>query len=126
MKKKNQRPCKFFRSSGASTFQTLTKSQWNLARLCILICYGMLVFWCSWKLTWPLGFRIYTRLNLIFLKNNFFSLKFVYSEEAIKFCEIFPSLLTACTVVKSKMKILQNFVAFSEYMNFTWVHFTTD
>ena len=28
--------------------------------------------------------------------------------------------------VKSKMKILQNFVAFSEYMNFTWVHFTTD
>ena len=25
---------------------------------------------------------------------------------------------TVCTVVKSKVKILQNFVAFSEYMNF--------
>ena len=27
-------------------------------------------------------------------------------------------VLTACTVVKSKGKISQNFVAFSEYMNF--------
>ena len=45
-------------------------------------------------------------------------LKFIYSEKATKFCEIFPLLLTVCTVVKSKGKILQNFVAFSEYMNF--------
>ena len=45
-------------------------------------------------------------------------IKFIYSEKAIKFCEIFPLLLTVCTVVKSKGKILQNFVAFSEYMNF--------
>ena len=29
-----------------------------------------------------------------------------------------PVLLTVCTVLKSKGKILQNFVAFSEYMNF--------
>ena len=35
-----------------------------------------------------------------------------------KFCEIFPLLLTVCTVVKSKGKILQNFVAFSEHINF--------
>ena len=42
----------------------------------------------------------------------------LYSEKATKFCGIFPLLLTACTVVKSKGKILQNFVAFSEYMNF--------
>ena len=28
-------------------------------------------------------------------------------------------LLTVCTVVKSKGNILKNFVAFSEYMNFT-------
>ena len=27
--------------------------------------------------------------------------------------------MTVCTVVKSKGKITQNFVAFSEYMNFT-------
>ena len=43
---------------------------------------------------------------------------FIYSEKAAKFCEIFTLLLTVCTVVKSKGKILQNFVAFSEYMNF--------
>ena len=46
-------------------------------------------------------------------------IKFIYSEKATKFCEIFPLLLTVCTAVKSKGKISQNFVAFSEYMNFT-------
>ena len=45
-------------------------------------------------------------------------LKFIYTEKAKKFCEIFPLLLTVCTVVKSKGKISQNFVAFLEYMNF--------
>ena len=45
-------------------------------------------------------------------------LKFIYSEKATKICEIFPILLTAVQTVKSKGKILQNFVAFSEYMNF--------
>ena len=45
-------------------------------------------------------------------------IKFIYSEKATKFWEIFPLLLTVCTVVKSKGKISQNFVAFSEYMNF--------
>ena len=40
-------------------------------------------------------------------------LKFIYSEKATKFCEIFP--------VKSKGKISRNFVGFSEYMNFTIV-----
>ena len=46
-------------------------------------------------------------------------IKFIYSEKATEFCEISPLLLTICTVVKSKGKISQNFVAFSEYMNFT-------
>ena len=45
--------------------------------------------------------------------------KFIYSEKATKFCEIFPLLLTTVHTVKSKGKISQNFVAFSEYMNFT-------
>ena len=45
-------------------------------------------------------------------------LKYIYSEKAKKFCKIFTLLLTVCTVVKSKVKISQNFVAFSEYMNF--------
>ena len=43
-------------------------------------------------------------------------IKFIYSEKATKFCEIFPLLLTTVHTVQSK--ILQNFVAFSEYMNF--------
>ena len=45
-------------------------------------------------------------------------LKFIYSEKATKFCEIFTLLLSYVVPVKSKVKILQNFVAFSEYMNF--------
>ena len=45
-------------------------------------------------------------------------LKFTYSEKATKLCEIFSLLLNVCTVLKSKVKISQNFVAFSEYMNF--------
>ena len=40
-----------------------------------------------------------------------FFFKFIYSEKATKFCEIFPLLLTVCNVVKSKGKISQNFVA---------------
>ena len=45
--------------------------------------------------------------------------KFIYSEKATQFCEIFPSLLTTVHTVKSKGKISENFVAFSEYMNFS-------
>ena len=44
--------------------------------------------------------------------------KFIYSEKATKFCEIFTLLLTTVNTGKSKVKILQNLVAFSEYMNF--------
>ena len=43
-------------------------------------------------------------------------IKFMYSD-AKKFCEIFPLLLTTVHTVKSKGKISQDFVAFSEYMN---------
>ena len=45
--------------------------------------------------------------------------KFIYSEKATKFCEIFTLLLSYVVPIKSKVKISQNFVAFSEYMNFT-------
>ena len=44
--------------------------------------------------------------------------KFIYFEKATKFFKISTLLMTVCTVVKSKVKISQNFVAFSEYMNF--------
>ena len=39
-------------------------------------------------------------------------------EKAAKFCKYFTLLMTTVHTVKSKVKILQNFVAFSEYMNF--------
>ena len=50
-----------------------------------------------------------------------FLVKFIYSEnseKATKFCEIFTLLLSYVVPFISKVKILQNFVAFSEYMNF--------
>ena len=48
----------------------------------------------------------------------FLQLKFIYSKKATKFCEIFTLLLSYVVPVKSKVEILQNFVAFLEYMNF--------
>ena len=48
----------------------------------------------------------------------FDDLKFIYSEKAIKFCRILTLLLSYVMPVKSKLKISQNFVAFSEFMNF--------
>jgi hypothetical protein len=47
-------------------------------------------------------------------------LKFNYSEKATKFCKIFNLLLTGTPYDKIKVKILENFVAFSECMNFTY------
>ena len=51
-------------------------------------------------------------------------LKFIYSEKTTKFCKISNLLLTTGYIVESKVEILQNFVDFSEYMNFTYVIFT--
>ena len=47
-------------------------------------------------------------------------LKFIYSEKATKCCEISTLDLSYVVTVKSTVEILQNFVAFSEYMNFTY------
>ena len=44
--------------------------------------------------------------------------KFIYSEKATKFCKISTVYLSYVVPVKSMLEILQNFVAFSEYMNF--------
>ena len=59
------------------------------------------------------------RCNTLVDKNEV--VKFIYSEKATKFCEIFTLLLSYVVPVKSKVKISQNFVAFSEYMNFNGV-----
>ena len=50
---------------------------------------------------------------------DLWQVKFIYSEKTTKFCEIFPLLLTVCTVVKSKGKISQNFAAFSALWTLT-------
>ena len=52
------------------------------------------------------------------LRYELIQLKFNHSEKTTKFCKIFILLLSYVVTVKSKVKILQNFVAFSEYMNF--------
>ena len=61
--------------------------------------------------------------NIVLTINDFWeiytSLKFVYSEKATKFYKIFTLLLSVCTTDKSKVKISQNFVVFSECTNFT-------
>ena len=46
-------------------------------------------------------------------------LKFIYSEKITKFCEISNLDLNVTMYDKSTVKIYENFVAFSEYMNFT-------
>ena len=46
------------------------------------------------------------------------SLKFIYSEQATTFWEISTLLMSYLEPVKSKVEISQNFVAFSDYMNF--------
>ena len=59
-------------------------------------------------------FKNWKRLVIFLLKSQFTQC----AEKATTFCKIFTLLLPVCTVVKSKVKISQNFVAFSEYMNF--------
>ena len=54
----------------------------------------------------------------MYKEKNQNDLKFIYSEKATKICDISTLLMSVCTVDKSKVEISQNFVAFSEYMNF--------
>ena len=53
-------------------------------------------------------------------------LKFVFSEKATKFWEISTVDLSYVVPVKSTVEISQNFVAFSEYMNFNILHSVTE
>ena len=46
------------------------------------------------------------------------TLKFICFEKATNICKISTLLLSYVVPVKSKVEILQNFVASSEYMNF--------
>ena len=66
-----------------------------------------------------MNFFVQYSFSLFFLQK--FTLKFIYSEKVTKFCEISTLLLSYVVLVKSKVEISQNFVAFSEYMNFTYL-----
>ena len=55
---------------------------------------------------------------LVSLLNKKFIIKFIYSEQATKFCEISTENLSYVVPFKSTVEILQNFVVFSEYMDF--------
>ena len=79
-----------------------------------------IVFWPNFKtfkerLFWIWN-KIYFEKEKKIMQSAF--LKFIYSERATKFCEIFTFLLFYVVPVKSKVKISQNVVAFSDYMNF--------
>ena len=81
-------------------------------------------FWTKLWNTWQEFFifvqqpmRYFCFLNQWKYDQNMY-IKFVYSEKATKFCEISPLLLSTVHTDKSKGEISQNFVAFSEYMNF--------
>ena len=52
-------------------------------------------------------------------------LKFIHSEKATKFCEILTYFWSYAVLVKSKVEISQNLVAFSEYMKFRKPPFST-
>ena len=72
---------------------------------------------CSTKDTSPCNLCIMTLLSTL-IEENPTLVKFIYSEKAARFCKIFTLLLSYGVPVKSKVKILQNCVAFSENMNF--------
>ena len=57
-------------------------------------------------------------LELFWKKGFFFKLKFIYSKKATKFWEISTNYLSYVLPVKKLGEISQNFVAFSEYLNF--------
>ena len=63
------------------------------------------------KSDWGLGY-------FVGLLANEQSLKFIYSEKATNFWEVSTVDLSYVVKIKSMVKISQNFVAFSEYMNF--------
>ena len=59
-------------------------------------------------------------------KMNHEIVKFIHSEKSTKFCDISNTYLSYVLPVKWLVEILQNFVAFSEYMNFNFKLMTFD
>ena len=60
---------------------------------------------------------MYKSMSFRYASNNFIR-SYIYSEKATKFCKISTVDLTGTTKDKFTVEISQNFVTFSEYMNF--------
>ena len=69
--------------------------------------------------TYPIGMSFFTTKFELALVVVLRLLKFIYPEMATNFCKITTVDLFYVVLVKFGMEILQNFVAFSEYMNFS-------
>ena len=112
----------------------LTKNLWKL------IVKGLRKIWKDQNVLWEeylnssAAYSIQTKVQSVFQGSQRYKtseiwwkcklfLKFIYSEKATKFCEIITLLLSYVVLVKSKVNISQNFLAFSEYMNFNILPF---
>ena len=112
-------------SSRLSQFQSWSWNAWLRLKACPC-CSGVGCWGCKakcksrWISVRYYSIIIISSLNLIKTLPSY-EVKFMYSEKITIFFEIFPLLLTTVYTVKSKRKISQNFVAFSEYMNFKFI-----
>ena len=61
--------------------------------------------------------NVKSRMKKLF-ETSYKLVKFIYFQKAIKYCKISTLLLSYVVSVESKVEISQNFVAFSEYINF--------
>jgi hypothetical protein len=78
-------------------------------------------------LGWNINWIAFIAVTKHFVSEQGLNLNFVYSEKATNFLEISTLLLSTVHTDKRKVEILQNFVAFSEYMNFTnWKSFQSE
>ena len=100
----------FYRFDGLSTYAWREQSEKCVFAFYPIICIRTR----SWDFIWK---KLLEGIKKCVICSQH-TVKFIYSEKATKICEIFSLLLSYAVPVKSKVKIAQNFVAFSEYMNF--------
>ena len=86
----------------------------DIYRVMIWLCFRLMMFWINWVKVTLLNY--YTSLVE---KVRILLVRFIYSEKDTNFYKISTVDLSNVVTVKSTVEISQNFVAFSEYMNFT-------
>ena len=83
-----------------------------------MICYKTLIFFSMESVFSNSLPSLFTAI-FGWLESGNIQLKFIYSEKATNFCKISTKDLSYVVMVKSTVEISQNFVAFSEYMNWS-------